>query len=435
MADLEALQEAEAKRRYNMKKGLAVVLAAMCMATTAPAVSMAATKNYVSSDIAVSQDTELVGTSAPYLTIESSTDNTSDMYFLLNLNNAEWLYEGEGEIAQGLKYTVLSGTSMAIRVDAQVFGTDVNDIKIPIYAKVLDAGRATVTIDPKESQVSEGTFTFAHVSFPGMAVTVSDVDSATGKFTVSFKDDYPYSMVAGRLFKLSINNGFVFTGVGNAAGSGKYAGLIEFSVDNQNKAIAYVKITGTAGMSTGQIKLGDVAVAATSNTGNGTTSISIEPLYGEGSAITYKLENFKSPEIVRTGKEIKFFIGLDNYVIDNMKVMRIHSAPFIDNNGRAMLPLRAIANAFEIPDDNISWDDKTKTVVITDGNGEGISIKIGEKFITSSTKTIYMDTTAVIKDGSVFLPMRAVFNAFGINDKDILWDEKEKEVTVYYKAK
>lgn len=418
-----------------MKKGLAVVLTAMCMATMAPTVSMAATKNYISSDMEVAQNTELTGSSVPHLIIESNTDNISDMYFLLNLNNAEWLYEGEGEISQGLKYTVLSGTSMAIMVDAQSFGTDVNDIKIPLYAKVLDAGIATVTIDPKESQASSGTFTFAHASFPGMAVTISDVDSSKGKFTVSFKDDYPYSMVAGRLFKLSINNGFVFTDVGNAAGSGKYAGIVDFSVDNQNKSIAYVKITGTAGMSTGQIKITDISVAATSSTGNDTTSISIEPLYGEGSAITYKLDNFKSAETVKTGKEIKFDMGGNYYVVDGDMVTAIDAAPFIDNSGRAMLPLRAIANAFEISDENISWDDNTKTAVITDSDGKKILVKIGEKYITTGTKTVYMDTTAVIKDGRVYLPMRAVLNALSVSDDDIEWDEKEKSVTVYYKAK
>lgn len=418
-----------------MKKRLAVVLAAVCMATMAPTISMAATYNYVSTDMAVAKDTELTGSAVPYLIIESNADNTSDMYFLLNLNNSEWLYEGEGEISQGINYTVFSGTSMAIKVDSQIFGSDVNDIKIPIYAKVLDAGVATVTIDPKESQVSGGTFTFAHVSFPGMAVTFSDVDSAKGKFTVSFKDDYPYSMVAGRLFKLSINNGFVFTGVGNVAGSGKYAGLVDFSVDNQNKSIAYVKITATAGMSTGQIKISDISVAATSSTSNDVTSISIEPLYGEGSSITYKLDNFKSTETVKTGKEIKFDMGGNYYVVDGDMVTAIDAAPFIDNNGRAMLPLRAIANAFEIPDENISWDDNTKTAVITDDDGKKILVKIGDKYITAGTKTIFMDTTAVIKDGRVYLPMRAVLNALNVSDEDIEWDEKEKSVTVYYEAK
>ncbi|MGE4214194.1 MAG: copper amine oxidase N-terminal domain-containing protein [Anaerotignaceae bacterium] len=417
-----------------MRKRLAVILAAVCMATITPTTSMASTYNYVSTDMAVAESTELTGSSAPNLTIESNADNTSDMYFLLNLNNAEWLYEGEGEILQGLEYTVLSGTSMAIRVDAQIFGTDVNDIRIPIYAKVLDAGVATVTIDPKESQVSGGTFTFAHVSFPGMSVTVSDVDSATGKFTISFKDDYPYSMVAGRLFKLSIDNGFVFTGVDNATGSGKYAGLVDFSVDTQNQSIAYVKITGTTGMSVGQIKITDISVAATSSTDSDATSISIEPLYGEGSAITYKLDNFKSNETVKTGKEIKFDIGGNYYVVDEDMLYAIDTAPFIDNNGRAMLPLRAIANAFEISDENILWEDETKTAVITDGDGDKISVKIGEKFITTATKTVFMDTTAVIKEGRVYLPMRAVLNALNVSDDNIKWDDKEKSVTVYCEA-
>ena len=418
-----------------MKKTIAMALVVLTMTAMVPATSMAATKNYISADIAAAQDTELTGSSAPHLTIESNADNTEDMYFVLNLNNAEWLYSGEGQIAPGMNYTVLSGTSMAIRVDAQSFAPNVNDMAIPIYAKILEAGVATVTIDPKDSEVTGGTFTFAHVSFPGMAVTVSDVNSTEGNFTVSFKDDYPYTMVAGRLFKLSINNGFVFTEVGNTAGSGKYLGIVDFSVDSKDQSVAYVKLTGTAGMSVGQIKISDISVAATSATKDETTSISIEPLYGEGSAITYKLDNFKSTDIVKTGKEVKFDMGGNYYVVDGDMLYAIDAAPFIDNNGRAMLPLRAIANAFDISDDSITWDDETKTVIITDSQGNKISVKVGEKYITTGSKTVVMDTTAVIKEGRVFLPMRSVLNALNVSDDDIEWDEKEKAVTVYYTAK
>lgn len=418
-----------------MKKKLAMILAVACMTFAVPVVSMAATQNYMSSDIAVAQDSELAGSTAPYLTIESDKNHTKDMYFLLNLNNAEWLYSGEGEISQGINYTVFSGNSMGIKVDAQSFEPDTNDIIIPIYAKVLEAGVATVTIDPKNSEVSGGTYTFAHASFPGMAVTVSDVDSTEGKFTVSFKDDYPYSMVAGRLFKLFINNGFVFTGVDGATGSGKYAGIVEFAVDSKNPSVAYVKLTGTAGMSEGKIKISNICVAATSATGDDATNISIEPVYGEGSAITYKLDNFKSAETVKSGKEVKFDMGGNYYVVDGDMLFAIDAAPFIDNNGRAMLPLRALANAFEISDDNIAWNDDTKTAVITDSKGSNIAVKIGEKFITAGNKTVIMDTTAVIKDGRVFLPMRSVLNALSVSDDDIEWNEKEKSVTVYYTAK
>lgn len=414
-----------------MKKKLAAVLAVVCLAVTVPLTSLAATKNYMSTDIGVAQNTELMGSSAPYLTIESNTDNTNDMYFLLNLKNAQWLYSGEGQISKGLNYIVLSSTAMAIQVDAKSFGTNINDISIPIYAKVLDAGEATVTIDPKDSEVSGGTFTFAHVSFPGMAVTVSDTNNTEGKFTVSFKDDYPYSMVAGKLFKISIDNGFVFTGFNSATGSGKYSGLVDFAVDSQNQSMAYVKLTGTAGMSVGQIKISEICVAATSSTDNNATSISIEPLYGEGSSITYKLANFKSTEIVNVGRAIKFDMGGNYYVVDGDMLYAIDAAPFIDNNGRAMLPLRAFANALEISDDNVLWDDETKTAVIKDSKGNEVSVKVGEKFISTGTKTVMMDTTAVIKDGRVYLPMRAVLNAFSVSDEDIEWDEKEKSVTVY----
>jgi hypothetical protein len=93
-----------------------------------------------------------------------------------------------------------------------------------------------------------------------------------------------------------------------------------------------------------------------------------------------------------------------------------------------MVPLRAVANALGIND--IKWDDSSKTVTFTNSE-DTVKIKIGENKITVNSTEVSIDTAAVIKDNRTFIPLRAVANAFGIQDENIVWDEGTKTIKIY----
>lgn len=80
--------------------------------------------------------------------------------------------------------------------------------------------------------------------------------------------------------------------------------------------------------------------------------------------------------------------------------------PFIDSANRLQAPIRVIAEKLGA---KVSWDQNTQTAVI---NGT-IKIEIGSKEITTSYGPFTMDTTAVNKNGRVYIPVRAVANAMG----------------------
>ena len=321
---------------------------------------------------------------------------------------------------------------MIVNVDFATYAPEANNIIIPLEAKIENAGVAEVVIDSNGSTVSSDIHVFAHVNYPGMSITLTDVDGVNGTFGLMFKDDYPYSMAKGRLFKLTLSNGFTFVSADKVDGTGKYLNVADFKIDSKDKRIAYVTLEGTALPMAGSIKVSGIQAAASEKTGSITTNLYVEPVYGEGGGLSFHLENFNSVETVKDGTPILFKIGKTGYLVEE-ELFETDAAPFVDTNGRTMLPLRSLANAFNISDDDIKWDDETKTVRLMNSDGKEILVKVGSTELRVGVAKVSMDTMAVIKEGRTYLPMRAVLNALGVADDDITWDNKEKTVLVYYK--
>ncbi|MBR4015666.1 MAG: InlB B-repeat-containing protein [Anaerotignum sp.] len=114
----------------------------------------------------------------------------------------------------------------------------------------------------------------------------------------------------------------------------------------------------------------------------------------------------------------------------NGKTMTMDSAPFIDGNNRTMLPVRVIANALGISNENIKWDSATKTASFTRADGKVVSCTVNSNVIQIGDEKVTIDTVPVIRNGRIYLPMRALFNAFDVPDENILWDAAARTVTV-----
>ena len=95
--------------------------------------------------------------------------------------------------------------------------------------------------------------------------------------------------------------------------------------------------------------------------------------------------------------------------------------PFINGDGRTMLPIRAIAEALGA---TVQWDADTQTATLTLG-AKTVMVTIGQNSILVDGKPISMDTAAAIKDSRTFLPVRPISEAFGAK---VGWDEKTSTV-------
>ena len=97
--------------------------------------------------------------------------------------------------------------------------------------------------------------------------------------------------------------------------------------------------------------------------------------------------------------------------IDDNVVAFPDAKPFIDDNDRTQIPIRAVAEMLEC---EVAWDDTSKTAEITSKTGEIVTLTIGSDIMTVNGETVQMDTAAIIKDERTYIPVRFVAEAMGL---------------------
>ena len=107
--------------------------------------------------------------------------------------------------------------------------------------------------------------------------------------------------------------------------------------------------------------------------------------------------------------------------IDNEEI-QCENAPRIIN-GRTLVPARAV---FEHLNSYVDWDDKTKTVTITDEKNK-IVLVIGDKTAKVNGVKKTMEVPAMIFHGSTFIPVRFVSEELKYTVK---WDDMSKTVYI-----
>lgn len=126
----------------------------------------------------------------------------------------------------------------------------------------------------------------------------------------------------------------------------------------------------------------------------------------------------------------KFVIGDMKYTVNDVE-NTMDVAPFIDANNRTMVPIRFVANALGVSDQNITYNNASTTATIS-GSSNVVNIKTGSKVLVCSTGNINMDTTAVNSNGRLYVPVRFIANALGA---EVSWDPATKTVAVFTSSK
>jgi hypothetical protein len=99
-----------------------------------------------------------------------------------------------------------------------------------------------------------------------------------------------------------------------------------------------------------------------------------------------------------------------NVSINNTPVEWTDVIPFIDNNNRTMVPLRAVGEALGL---SVYWDNNSREAVFSNGS-DTIYFPIDSTFYRTKDGVIsVMDTAAVIVDNRTFAPVRYLADYFG----------------------
>lgn len=97
--------------------------------------------------------------------------------------------------------------------------------------------------------------------------------------------------------------------------------------------------------------------------------------------------------------------------------------PPVAVNGRTLVPMRAIFEAFEA---TIHWDQKTKVVTAKKGDTT-IILKLGSKLATINNKPVTLDVPGQSLNGRTLVPTRFVSEALG---QEVVWNPTKRVVSI-----
>lgn len=98
--------------------------------------------------------------------------------------------------------------------------------------------------------------------------------------------------------------------------------------------------------------------------------------------------------------------------------------PYIDENGRTMVPLRVTMEAAGAA---VGWDQGKQTAIIITEH-DRIEVPVGADYLYGNNKRIQNNTSAVIQNSRTYLPIRAVLEAA---DFTVDWDSATRTVNAY----
>jgi hypothetical protein len=155
---------------------------------------------------------------------------------------------------------------------------------------------------------------------------------------------------------------------------------------------------------------------------------STEGLFNKGRVVKTLLGTVITPAPGEIHATTTFTIGSTTYTVVEAAVAvekTMDVAPYI-KDGRTYLPVRFVADALGVTEDNIIWDPVNATVTIFKGDRIA-QMTIGSNILLVNGVQLTMDAAPEIVSGRTMLPVRWMAQALGAT---IEWDPETQQVTV-----
>ena len=117
----------------------------------------------------------------------------------------------------------------------------------------------------------------------------------------------------------------------------------------------------------------------------------------------------------------------ESYLISGENKVEIPVPAYINAAGYTMLPLRAVAVALGINENNVLWDQASRTATVMYGS-KIINMTLGQKVVYVNGAMIPATAAVEITNDRMFLGLRDLGNALGVTD--ITWDAATKTATL-----
>lgn len=140
----------------------------------------------------------------------------------------------------------------------------------------------------------------------------------------------------------------------------------------------------------------------------------------------FKYKGISKPNFDPTPKKVEIILRIGSpYVTINNEVQpALEATPFIFN-GRTMVPVRLIAEAFGAV---VDWEQATKGITIK-LNDKVISMQVDNTTATINGESLTLDAPPVIRNNRTFVPIRFIAENFGC---EVNWDKYTETITILY---
>lgn len=120
-----------------------------------------------------------------------------------------------------------------------------------------------------------------------------------------------------------------------------------------------------------------------------------------------------------------FYINASKYTLNNSQ-QTMDAAPFIEDN-RTYVPIRYLAYACGVAEQNIKWDNTFQLVTLTMPN-TNLQLQVGVEQAIKNGLVENLDGAPIMRNGRTYLPARWIAEAFGYQ---VEWNEQSDTVSIY----
>lgn len=417
------------------------------------------------------------GNNIPAAVIGHSSEHHKETEFKIVLNGAKWNYKNTGTIDTGVTYDVIDDNTLKIHVynskQSGHFNMYNKDLSIPLYSTPTQGGYISFTIVPISKSLPDKTITYAKYINGTISASSKKIElNQKGTLKpIKISDTTTATAKKGTLITLDVDTNFKFVNKGSFEATGKYTTEnCNYYISSKSKSRLVIQLKEDTEALKGEIILKDIVIERNSDSQfnavmiNVASENTIEPFTNTFVVGKYNKDAvYVAPETTKAttteattisaeatdttadvtkatatteattevttenNKNIVIKIGADSYQVGNKEYSL--DAPAYISNGYTMLPLRAMANSLGINDDSIEYNSDLKTATLT-LNSIKISITANENTLNINGIEMPIDCAAEINNNRLFLPLRAISNAFGIDNDNIEFEPEEKIITI-----
>ncbi|WCN38105.1 copper amine oxidase N-terminal domain-containing protein [Aneurinibacillus uraniidurans] len=360
---------------------------------------------------------------------KTSTTSKQEIKFKLQLSVQA---DKAGDIEAEFKGAGLSGQKLVIAKAVAPVSASVEKVEnVKIGTQAQSVGDLVITENKKEAiEKSAESFKTTLSGAAGTSSQTLDVDTpTTGVVTVSL----PAGVSFAKLPTVEVVDGngeIEKDGVSRKDNNGTPNGKLVLQVKSESTKPMKIKLSGIQLTVDRTVPEGDIEakIGGSAIVENAATDTVKAGQFDTGTAAKVVLAKTVTPAPAdTTASNIVFKLNSKTFTIDGKEVT-MDAAPLVAWD-RAFLPVRFAANALNVSDDNIIWDDKTSTATIFKGDRVVVA-KVGDKFLTVNGAKVPMDVPVYRSKATndrVMIPVRYLSNALGA---DIQWNQETNEITI-----